>query len=90
MLKGEGTKGKYAARWPARQSRVFLFGDQVLDNIFWTAGVAVVIWTAYEAVGLWLFANHYVPVLTWDEHPVWFVASRRTDSLDRPCVRSNR
>ena len=74
VLKGEGTKGKYDARWPARDSSVFLFRNQVLDNIFWTSGVAVLIWTAYEAVGMWLFANHRIPYLGWKEHPVWFVA----------------
>ena len=73
ILKAEGTKGKYDLRWPARKSRVFLFHDQVLDNIFWTAGVAVFFWTALEALGLWLFANHYIPYLEWREHPVWFV-----------------
>jgi sterol desaturase/sphingolipid hydroxylase (fatty acid hydroxylase superfamily) len=73
ILKGEGTKGKYDARWPARNSHVFLFNDQVRDNIFWTAGVSVLIWTAYEAVGLWLFANRHIPALTWNEHPVWFL-----------------
>lgn len=74
MLKGEGTRRKYDARWPARNSRVFLFNDQVFDNIFWTAGVAVLIWTGIEAVGLWLFANHHIVWLNWKEHPVLFVA----------------
>jgi sterol desaturase/sphingolipid hydroxylase (fatty acid hydroxylase superfamily) len=73
VIKGEGTKGKYDARWPDRNSRRFLFRDQVFDNIFWTGGVAVLIWTAYEAVGLWLFATHRIPYVTWQRHPVWFV-----------------
>jgi len=73
VIKGEGTKGKYDKRWPAEDSSVFLFHSQVLDNLFWTSGVAVVIWTAYEAVGLWLFASHRIPYLGWNEHPVWFV-----------------
>jgi hypothetical protein len=29
ILKGEGAKGEYDARWPKRDSRVFLFGHQV-------------------------------------------------------------
>ena len=73
VLKGEGTKGKFDARWPARNSRTFLFHDQVYDNIFWTSVVAVLIWTAYEAAGLWLFANRYIPYLSWRNHPGWFV-----------------
>jgi sterol desaturase/sphingolipid hydroxylase (fatty acid hydroxylase superfamily) len=74
VFKGEGTKGKYDARWPAEDSGIFLFRNQVYDNIFWTGGVAVLIWTTYEAIGLWLFANHHIPYLSWSEHPVWFVA----------------
>ena len=73
MLKGEGTAGKYDVRWPARDISMFLFNDQVYDNIFWTSGVAVLIWTANEAVGVWLFANHYIPYMTWEGHKVWFI-----------------
>jgi sterol desaturase/sphingolipid hydroxylase (fatty acid hydroxylase superfamily) len=73
ILKGEGTKGKYDARWPKRKSPVFLFGDQVYDNIFWTCGVAGAIWTGIEAVTLWLYANHRLPYLAWETHPVLFI-----------------
>jgi sterol desaturase/sphingolipid hydroxylase (fatty acid hydroxylase superfamily) len=72
-LRREGTKGKYDANWPAKKSRVFLFGNQVYDNIFWTSGVALLVWTGYEAVTLWLYANHHIPYLDWAQHPVWFV-----------------
>jgi sterol desaturase/sphingolipid hydroxylase (fatty acid hydroxylase superfamily) len=74
ILKGEGKFKKYDPNWPARNSRIFLFGDQVYDNIFWTCGVAGLVWTAYEVVAMWLYANHYVPWLQWARHPVVFVA----------------
>ena len=73
ILKREGTQGKYDANWPARNSRLFLFRDQVYDNIFWTCGVAGLIWTAYEVGTLWLYANHYIPGLEWSRHPGYFV-----------------
>ena len=73
MLKTEGAKGKYDAKWPAQNSRMFLFRDQVYDNIFWTCAVGGAFWTAYEAVTLWLYANHHIPYLAWSAHPVWFV-----------------
>jgi len=73
IIKGEGTKGKYDARWPARNSNVFLFRNQVYDNIFWTAGVGVLVMTAFEAVTLWLYANHRLPYISWETNPVWFV-----------------
>jgi sterol desaturase/sphingolipid hydroxylase (fatty acid hydroxylase superfamily) len=73
ILKGEGTKGKYDVRWPARDSRVFLFRDQVQDNIFWTCGVAGAIWTAIESLTFWLYANHRIPLLDYGKHPVMFI-----------------
>lgn len=72
VLKGEGTKGKYDVRWPSRNSRIFLFRDQIYDNIFWTCGVAGLVWTGLEAVTLWLYANHKLPHLEYERHPVLF------------------
>jgi len=73
IWKKEGTKTKYDNRWPAQDSRVFLFRDQVYDNVFWTAGVAGLIWTAFEVVTMWMYANHHLLTLRWQAHPVWFV-----------------
>lgn len=72
-LKVDGINGKYDPRWPAKNSRTFLFGSQVYDNIFWTSVVALLIWTAYEALTLWAFANKIIPSFTYADHPVWFV-----------------
>ena len=33
----------------------------------------MIVWTAYEVVTLWAFANGYIPLLNWEEHPVYFV-----------------
>lgn len=74
VWKVEGTKTKYDARWPARKSKLFLFHDQIKDNIFWTAGVGGLIWTGYEAATLWLMANGHVPYYAFAEHPWWSVA----------------
>lgn len=71
-LKIEGTKGKYDVRWPARDSNLFLFRDQVYDNVFWTCVFGGGIWSAYEVLTMWLYANHRIPYLGWHAHPVWF------------------
>jgi sterol desaturase/sphingolipid hydroxylase (fatty acid hydroxylase superfamily) len=73
-LKLDGTKRKYTKQWPARNSTRFLFNNQVYDNVFWTCVSGGAIWTAYEAVTLWLYANHHLPYLSWSAHPVWFIA----------------
>ena len=43
-------------------------------NVFWSLASGLPIWTAWEVVGLWLFASGRIPWLNWADHPVWFVA----------------
>jgi len=54
--------------------RRFTFNNQLLDNMFWTLGSGVTIWTAYEVLYFWAFANGFMPTLEWSQNPVWFVA----------------
>ncbi|MDE0308593.1 MAG: sterol desaturase family protein [Acidiferrobacterales bacterium] len=56
------------------KGRPFLFGDQVLDNMFWTIVSGVSIWTGYEALIIWGFANGYIEIMSWSQNPLWFVA----------------
>ena len=72
IQKAQGINFKFNAKWPARNS-IFLFGSQNLENLFYTFVSGVPIWTANEAVTLWLFANGYIPMITWASNPVWFV-----------------
>jgi len=73
ILKTEGTKGKYDINWPAQNNSKFLFRNQVYDNFFWTAVSGGGFWTAYEVVTMWLYANHRIPCLSWNNHPIAFV-----------------
>ena len=54
--KRQGNTKKYDAR-PLAKGRAFTLGNQVFDNIIWTCASGVTIWTAYEAVFMWAFAN---------------------------------
>jgi len=73
VQRAQGTRYKYTNRWLARDNPVFLFRNQVLDNIFWTVASAVPVWTAYEVLTLSAMANGYIPTITFDSHPIWFV-----------------
>jgi sterol desaturase/sphingolipid hydroxylase (fatty acid hydroxylase superfamily) len=42
-----------------------------VDNLIWSLGSGVPVWTAYEVVSLWMFANGYIPFVSWAEHPVY-------------------
>jgi sterol desaturase/sphingolipid hydroxylase (fatty acid hydroxylase superfamily) len=64
----------YDLRPLMRNSRLFHFNDQVRDNMFWTLVSAVGVWSAYESVMMYAYANAYAPLISFAEHPVWFVS----------------
>jgi sterol desaturase/sphingolipid hydroxylase (fatty acid hydroxylase superfamily) len=74
MQKAQETQYKYNGRWLAKDSKNFLFHDQVLDNVFWTFVSGVPVWTAFEVVTLWGQANGFFPVFDWGSHPVYCAA----------------
>lgn len=72
--KRQGTRFKYNKQFPREQSRSFRFGSQTRDNMFHTLASGVPIWTAYEVLLLWAYANGYAPLISFESHPIWFVA----------------
>ncbi|PSL18371.1 C-5 sterol desaturase [Shimia abyssi] len=70
----QGGDKKYDPRPFPRQGRMFTFGDQFWDNVFWATASGVTIWSAYEVLIWWAMANGYAPVWTWSDGAVWFVA----------------
>lgn len=73
ILKKKGNKGKYSPRWQSNDGSTFLWNNQVYDNVFWACASAVPIWTAYEVLTFWLYANDKLPYLSFREQPVIFV-----------------
>ena len=73
IKRAQGVMFKFNGAWPNRPNPTFLFGRQTPDNMVWTFASAVPIWTAYEVLILWTFANGFVPWLGWSDNPVWFV-----------------
>ena len=70
----QGKELKYDARPLMVKGKQFTLGGQVRDNMFWTLGSGVFVWTAYEVLLFWAMANGYAPVLNWSDSPLWFVA----------------
>jgi sterol desaturase/sphingolipid hydroxylase (fatty acid hydroxylase superfamily) len=74
LKRAQGMHFKYNGKFPADQpSKVFMFKSQNIDNIIRTFATGVPIWTAYEILGLWAYANHLGPWTTFAEHPYWLV-----------------
>jgi len=70
----QDTAFKYNRKWPKAKSAAFTFNNQTYDNMFWTLASGVPIWTAYEVLMLWSYANGYAPMISPVENPVGFVA----------------
>lgn len=71
----QGNQFKYNARFPAdHPSDVFWFRSQSLDNATRTFLSGLPIWTAYEAILLWAWANEVGPWVSWGDSPIWLAA----------------
>ena len=60
-LKRQGLKYKYTPDWMAVGNRKFMWGNQLRDNVFWSCVSGGIIWTAYEVLMMWAYANEMVP-----------------------------
>ena len=72
--KWQGSTKKYDPRPYPRKGRMFTFGDQYFDNVFWALTSGVTIWTMFEALILWAMANGLAPMWSWSDGPIWFIA----------------
>ncbi|MEO1111606.1 MAG: sterol desaturase family protein, partial [Pseudomonadota bacterium] len=70
----QGQKLKFDPRPLMVNGKQFTLGGQVRDNMVWTLGTGVLIWTAFEAVCFWALANGYMRLITFEADPLWFVA----------------
>ena len=75
-FKRQGARGKFDARDLADHNPKFFARNQVRDNMLWSCGSGVTVWTAYEIGFMWAYANEKLPFFldVW-AHPVWFFAA---------------
>ena len=57
---------KYNRRWLSTTNRSFLWNNQTRDNVFWCLVSGCGVWSAYEALTLWFYANDWIPSVEWD------------------------
>jgi len=73
IRKSQGNSFKYNARPLDTNSSKFLFKNQTKDNLTYVFLSAIPIWTAYEAVTYWAFANNLIPMISWEYYPVYLL-----------------
>lgn len=62
---------KFDGRWPATDNTKFLWRNQVKDNMFWSLASGCTVWTGYEALTMWAYANELIPRVEWQDAPVY-------------------
>ena len=73
VKKAQGTKFKFNSKWPKIDEKKFLFQNQTKDNIFWSIVSGCSIWTLYEVLTYWMFANdHFLSPINWSVSPIYF------------------
>ena len=72
IRRAQGNRFKYNAKFPAdHKSGAFMFQSQTIDSLIWGFGSGVPIWTAWEVLALWAWANDIGPWVGLSEHPVY-------------------
>lgn len=71
MSKAQGQQYKFNSRWLSTNNPAFLFSDQTWENMFWSLLSGAGVWSAYEALTLWAYANGLLPYVDWSAHPVY-------------------
>ena len=70
-VQGDGLR--YDSRPLTRNKSLFLFNDQVKDNMFLTLLPAMAAATVWESLGWWAYANGVIRHWSFGDNPVWFV-----------------
>ena len=70
----QDTEYKYNRKWPDENAERFTFNNQTKDNMFWTLASGVPIWTCYEVLLLWAYANGHATLVNPSENPLSFMA----------------
>ena len=70
----QGSETRFMRNQPNARHPRFLGGNQLRDNVVFTLGSGVTVWTIYEGAMWMAYANGIAPMISFDSHPVWFVA----------------
>ena len=72
-FRGQKDELRYDARPLSKESKIFHFGNQVWDNMFWTLVSSVLVGTLWECLLLWAYANGYATLINFTDNPLWFI-----------------
>ena len=73
-FRSQGDETKFNPKWfTDHKSPTFVGGTQLRDNVFWSVASGCTIWTAYECLMMWGYANGMITIADWRTEAVYFV-----------------
>ena len=63
IFRSQGERYQYNSNKLDESGKQWMFNKQTRDNIFWSCISGCSVWSAYEIVFLWAYANNYLPYL---------------------------
>ncbi|MGI9306252.1 MAG: sterol desaturase family protein [Gammaproteobacteria bacterium] len=70
----QGREQRFDSREMPKKGKAYTLNSQLRDNIFWSCTSGVLVWSAYEVLMTWCYANGYLAISDWDLNPFWFLA----------------
>ena len=70
-FKMQGNAFKYNPKPLDKNNSNFFLNNQLIDNIFYTLFWGVPIWSTYEIITLWAFANNTITYVSWELHSIY-------------------
>ena len=72
IRRAQGNRFKYNSKFPAdHKSGAFMFKSQTIDSLIWAFGSGVPVWTLWQVLALWAWANDVGPWVDLSEHPIY-------------------
>ena len=72
IFRSQGERYQYNSNKLDESGKQWMFNKQTRDNIFWSCISGCSVWSAYEIIFLWAYANNYLPYLDFYQNPIWF------------------
>ena len=71
IRKAQDLTYRFEPRWLATNNPKFLWRNQTRDNMFWSLVSGCTVWSLFEALTMWAYANEMIPRVEWSEAPVY-------------------
>ena len=68
----QGDNYRYNSQKLQKGINKWLFNNQTYENIFWSCASGCLVWSLYEIIFMWLYANEKLNSINFDSNPIYY------------------